>query len=119
MNAVVLIIVGIIAFAAMLILGIGLLIESKRDKAKWHAIAAELTCPQCGSRFDIWRGDSWGVDANPPEYSAYGNTLICPNCNAPAYILQDGDEYRVYDTIEQAMQASNELKVARTAAQPQ
>lgn len=108
MHVVVLTFIALIVMLVMIIC-VMLFFEGKKEAAKWLEISRSLSCVFCGERYNGWNGDSWGCDANPPEFSAYGNVLRCPHCLKEGYILQVGNAYFAYDTIDAAIDASHQL----------
>lgn len=59
--------------------------EDSIDRRHINAVATTIQGPQCQGRV-AWNGCSWGIDANPPEFSDAGYILRCADCGAEVYL---------------------------------
>ena len=81
--------------------------ESRRDGREWDKRSRTLHCPHCGASYDGWSGESWGVDAEPPEFGSDGVVLVCCRCNDRGYVREHDGTFKVYPLIEDAAEPDN------------
>lgn len=75
----------------------------------------QLTCPNCAAKYNAWRGETWSVDAEPPEFDCSGMVLVCDQCNTTGYTLGLGSQSVVCSSIDRALKIHERRLHEKTA----
>ena len=69
---------------------------------EWSSRAQGLRCPHCAEFYLEWKGETWGVDSEPPEYGCEGVALVCGRCGGKGFVNDADQSFTVFPSMEDA-----------------